>query len=275
MRHKKLFALIVGVMVLAIMPRSQAEIKDHPVIRPISGFVLNDSQFENFSSYTFEFEQNGKSIEKQVKGKYWFLYYEYQKEDRKYSKLEIIENHKQAALEKGGTILGEDDTKLDFTLPKPDGGTIWAHLHTWENSYELYIIEEKGFSRGLFFGADEMKKKLDAAGHVALYGIYFDSDKSNLKLGSEKTLIEIVKLMKNYPDLTIEIQGHTDSTGTREHNVKLSESRAETVKSFLLLYGINAPRMAARGYGPENPVAPNETEKGRALNRRVELKRLK
>jgi outer membrane protein OmpA-like peptidoglycan-associated protein len=247
--------------------------KDHSIIKSIPGFILDDSDVKNFSSYTFEYPQDDKWIEKQVKGKYWFLYYEYTKEDRKYSELEIIENYKQAALEKGGQILREDEPKLDFTVPF-SGGTIWVHLHAWENSYELTIIEEKGFEKKLTFSADEMKIKLEEEGRIAIYGIYFDLDQASLKTGSEKVLIEMVKLMKNYAGLKIEIQGHTDSTGTREHNVKLSERRAETVKTFLVLYGVDSSRMTSKGFGPDQPVASNDTEEGRSLNRRVELKKL-
>lgn len=275
MRQKHLFLLVIGVSLLVISATAGNGTKDHPVIKPIPGFVLDDSKSENFSSYTFKVKENNQWTEKQVKGKYWFFYYEYQKEDKEYSKLEIIENYKQAAHEKAGKILSENDTKLDFKVPKPDGGTIWVHLHTWPNSYELYIIEEKGFARQLFFGADELKKELDSAGHVAIYGIYFDFDKSNLKPGSEKMLIEMVKLMKNYPDLKVEIQGHTDSIGTKEYNLNLSERRAKTVKSFLVLYGVDPARMTTKGYGLSNPVASNKTEEGKALNRRVELKKLK
>jgi outer membrane protein OmpA-like peptidoglycan-associated protein len=274
MIQKHVFLWLIGFLVLLMATTAAHGPKDHPVIKPIPGFVLDDSKSENFSSYTFRIEEKDQWIEKSVKGKYWFIYYEYQKEDKEYSKLEIIENYKQAAQEKGGKILSENDTKLDFTVPKSDGGTIWAHLHTWPNSYELYIIEEKGFAKKLFFGADEMKKQLDSAGRVAIYGIYFDFDKSNLKSGSEKMLIEIVKLMKNHPSLRIEIQGHTDSTGTKEYNLKLSDRRARTVKSFLILYGIDPARMTTGGYGLSQPLASNETEEGRALNRRVELKKI-
>jgi len=119
-----------------------------------------------------------------------------------------------------------------------------------------------------------MKEELDAAGHVAIYGIHFDFDKATLKPGSEKVLIEMVKLMKQYPSLRIEIQGHTDSIGIRSYNLGLSERRAKAVKSFLTLYGIAATRMTIKGYGPDKSVASNETEEGRALNRRVELKKL-
>ena len=84
----------------------------------------------------------------------------------------------------------------------------------------------------------------------------------------------MVKLMKNYSDLKLEIQGHTDNTGSRDYNLKLSEKRAETVKSFLVLYGIDSSRMTTKGYGPDQPVSSNDTEEGRAQNRRVELKKL-
>ncbi len=264
----------MGVVLLAIISIAFQEQKDHPVIKPIPGFTLEDSEFKNFASYAFEVPHDESWVKKNVKGKYWFLYYEYKKGDRSFSELEIVENYKQAALDKGGKILKEDEPKLDFTVPHPESGTIWVHLHSWVDSYELYIVEEEGFERRLELGAEEMKRELDSEGHVAIYGIYFDFDKSDLKIGSEKMLTEIVKLMLSYPDLKIEIQGHTDSTGARDYNLKLSERRANTVKSYLTLYGIDPTRLTTRGYGPDEPVSSNDTEEGRALNRRVELKKL-
>ena len=121
------------------------------------------------------------------------------------------------------------------------------------------------------FGAEQMKKALDEEGHVAVYGIHFDTDKATLKLGAEKVLIEMVRLMKNYPSLKIEIQGHTDNTGSPEHNLDLSKRRAETVKKFLLTYGVPGDHMIPEGYGEGKPVESNETEEGRTKNRRVEL----
>ena len=272
MKLKNLFVPMIGMLICANM-LAAAETKDHPVIKPIPGSTLEGAEFKKYSSFTFEYEQDGKEVEKNVKGKHWFFYYELKKEED-VSELEIIENYKQAAFEKGGKILKEGDAKLDFTVPLPDGRTLWAHLHTWVNSYELNIIEEKAFKKRLVFGADEMKRKLDTAGHVSIYGIHFDVDKSILKIGSEKVLTEIVKLLKGYPNLKIEIQGHTDSKGSKDYNLKLSERRAQTVRSFLIIYGIDASRMTTKGYGPDKPVASNETEEGRSLNRRVELKKL-
>ena len=185
--------------------------------------------------------------------------------------MEIAENFKAAALEKGGTILYEVGGTLTFTLPMKNGGTIWAYVSAGEGSYNIHIIEEIGFKKQLSFGADEMKRALDEEGHIAIYGINFDINKDNLKLGAEKVLLEMVKLMKNNPELKIEIQGHTDNTGSAKHNLNLSKRRAETVKMFLLTYGIDSSRMIPRGYGMEKPVDTNDTEEGRAMNRRVEL----
>jgi OOP family OmpA-OmpF porin len=119
-----------------------------------------------------------------------------------------------------------------------------------------------------------MKKQLDEKGSVAVYGIHFDFDKATLKPGAEKVLLEMVKLMKVSPDLKVEIQGHTDNIGGKDYNLRLSQDRADAVKKFLVLYGIEAGRMTTQGFGFDQLVATNDKEKGRALNRRVELKKL-
>jgi OOP family OmpA-OmpF porin len=80
--------------------------------------------------------------------------------------------------------------------------------------------------------------------------------------------------MKANPDVKVEIQGHTDSRGSLALNERLSQQRAEAVRDYLIGQGIAAERLTARGYGPHNPIASNETADGRAQNRRVELKPL-
>ena len=133
MKLRNLFIPIVGILFCANL-LAAAETRDHPVIKPIPGSTLEDAEFKEYSSFTFEYEENGKEVEKNVKGKHWFFYYEFKKEEN-VSELEIIENYKQAALEKGGKILRVNDVKLDFTVPLSDGRIIWAHLHAWVNSY--------------------------------------------------------------------------------------------------------------------------------------------
>lgn len=267
-----LFAAVVIVAVFFAVAEGAPE---HPFIRPIPGFSLEGSEFADYGAFEFKvLRTDGGTEKKRVAGKLWELVYEYHKGDREYSRLEIVENYRREALQKGGRILSGNDVVLDFTVPLSEGGTAWAHLHTWRNYYELTIVNEEAFEKQLTFSAEEMKEKLETEGHVAVYGIHFDFDKADLKVGSEKALTEMVKLMKANPGLRVEIQGHTDSIGDRAYNQELSKRRAETVKAYLVLYGIEASRMTVQGFGPDRPVAENDTEEGRALNRRVELKQI-
>ncbi|HOO39797.1 MAG TPA: OmpA family protein, partial [Deltaproteobacteria bacterium] len=88
---------------------------------------------------------------------------------------------------------------------------------------------------------------------------------------SVKQLQHVVTLMKDNPELILEVQGHTDDQGSDDYNMKLSQQRAETVVTYLELFGIDTGRLVPKGYGESKPVMPNTTEEGRAKNRRVEL----
>ena len=254
---------------------------EHTVIKPMPKSVLNSSLSKKlkFSSYSFRIEKGKKVVTVEKKGKFWKLHYTIKnaqgQTDKSVSRAEITANYKAAAMEKGGAVLYErKNGKLTFTLPLPNGGTTWTFVSARTGSYDIFIIEEAGFKRRLTFGADQMKKALDEKGNISVYGINFDINKDNLQLGAEKVLTEIVKLLKHNPGLKIEIQGHTDNTGSAQHNLDLSKHRAETVKKFLLIYGIDSLRMIPKGYGMKKPVAPNDTQEGRAMNRRVELVKL-
>jgi len=110
---------------------------------------------------------------------------------------------------------------------------------------------------------------------IKLNNIYFDFDRYDLKPGSFTELDRVYKFLTDNPDIKIEISAYTDSRGSDEYNLDLSQKRAQSVVNYLILKGINESRLAARGYGKSNPVADNDTEKGRALNRRVEMKIIK
>jgi OOP family OmpA-OmpF porin len=102
--------------------------------------------------------------------------------------------------------------------------------------------------------------------------VLFDFDKADLKSSAYPILDEGVTVLENNPSLNIEIQGYTDSTGSEDYNLKLSQRRAESVKNFLVNRGIDPGRLTAKGYGSANPVASNDTPEGRAKNRRVEFR---
>ncbi|HUX83974.1 MAG TPA: OmpA family protein [Chitinophagaceae bacterium] len=106
---------------------------------------------------------------------------------------------------------------------------------------------------------------------VTLNNIFFDVDRYDLKPESQGELDQIVRLMRQNPGIHIQISGYTDNSGTESHNQELSRHRAEAVVKYLADRGIAADRLSAKGYGATHPVATNDTEQGKALNRRTGL----
>ena len=110
---------------------------------------------------------------------------------------------------------------------------------------------------------------------IILEGVEFEFDKSDIKPGTTKSLDAAYSTMKENPGLMVEIGGHTDNVGKVKYNQKLSESRANSVKAYLVAKGIDASRISTRGYGKSQPIAPNTTDEGRQRNRRIEFKILR
>ncbi len=102
-------------------------------------------------------------------------------------------------------------------------------------------------------------------------GILFDVDKSDLKSEYRSELTELSKILNKYDDTNILLVGHTDSTGPEEYNLELSEKRARSVADYLTTQNVDSGRFTTDGYGESQPVATNDTEAGRAQNRRVEV----
>jgi OmpA-OmpF porin, OOP family len=137
------------------------------------------------------------------------------------------------------------------------------------------VISSKQFDyRPVEIKANDMAKALTEAGKIDIYGVFFDIDKTDLKPESKVTLDEVAKLLRSNPSLRIEVAGHTDNTGSTDHNMKLSVGRAVAVVSALVnSYGIDKARLRPNGYGDTKPAAPNDSDQGRAKNRRVELRK--
>ena len=116
-----------------------------------------------------------------------------------------------------------------------------------------------------------LEAELAKSGTIDLYGIYFDSGRDQFKPSSLPTLRAVLEVMKRAPEQRFQIAGHTDSDGSDAMNQDLSERRAGTVIDWLVDNGIDAGRIEGIGYGEARPAAPNDTETGKALNRRVQL----
>jgi outer membrane protein OmpA-like peptidoglycan-associated protein len=119
--------------------------------------------------------------------------------------------------------------------------------------------------------ASSLKGELEKTGHVAVYGILFDTGKATLQPASDEPLSQVLQMLQQDDSLKVLIEGHTDNLGAPAANQALSEKRAQAVRDWLIAKGIAANRLAAKGYGASKPVADNNTDEGRAKNRRVEL----
>jgi outer membrane protein OmpA-like peptidoglycan-associated protein len=106
---------------------------------------------------------------------------------------------------------------------------------------------------------------------VSLSGILFDVGKATLKPASQLSVAKLAGILMVFPNMNLSIEGYTDSTGSADLNMRLSMDRARSVYEFLMTQGISNTRMKYQGFGPENPVAPNDTEANRTRNRRVEV----
>jgi outer membrane protein OmpA-like peptidoglycan-associated protein len=137
----------------------------------------------------------------------------------------------------------------------------------------LEIIESKAMDTGMVtVNADAIGKGIDSTGHMAIYGVLFDTNSAEIKPESAPTLEEIAKLLRSRPDLRLLVVGHTDNQGDYEYNMGLSGRRADAVVKYLVgNHRIEPVRLRAAGVGFLCPVASNDSPAGRGKNRRVEL----
>ena len=156
-----------------------------------------------------------------------------------------------------------------FTAP-PEGGSYDFRLNS-DDSGGVEIASVT-FQVGGKLDAAGMAKLLADQGKLALYGIQFDSNQATIKPESAQVLGQVGEVLKNQPALRLSIEGHTDNVGKPAYNLELSMRRAESVKDYLVKnFQVDAGRLETQGFGDTKPVAKNDTEAGRAQNRRVEL----
>lgn len=138
---------------------------------------------------------------------------------------------------------------------------------------EVILIQPQKMEENMtFVNAADMSSSINSAGKVALYGIAFDTDKDSIRPDSRPTLQEIAKLLSSNSRLNVHVVGHTDNQGKSDYNLDLSRRRAATVvRELTSKYGIAANRLDSFGCGMYAPVASNDSDEGRAKNRRVEL----
>jgi len=275
-------ALIVVGAALALLPLAvvAADVtakdvkgsRDHALFNRMQGFHIGAYDEKAFDRHEFSIDaKQTKAVEGHT---YYITYWLDEGDGPLPSAIQTIRNHQNAVKKVGGTVVYDDGRYQTVMRVTKDGKEIWVDLTALINGnrYDLVIVEQEAMVQEIVATAEAWKGDLASAGHVAIYGINFDTDKAVIKPESEPVLAEMAKLLKDNPGLNVFIVGHTDSTGSYEHNLKLSQERAAAVVSALVSpHGIAASRLTAVGVGPVAPVATNDSEDGRAMNRRVEL----
>lgn len=235
--------------------------KDHPMFNRISGFNIKEYTVEEFGSYTFTLDGENESI---VEGTKTTIYYECDCEE---APLKIVRNYTNAIKNIGGKIY-EPYNNRGYMFLKQGNKETWAEVYASDYYYDLTIVEKGEVEQEIT--ANAILKELNETGKAILY-INFDSGKSNIKEESMPVIEQIIEMMKQAPDIKISVEGHTDSDGSNESNLKLSEDRAKAVVEAITKGGIDATRLSSAGFGEEKPIADNSTAEGKAKNRRVEL----
>ena len=162
--------------------------------------------------------------------------------------------------------------RFEKEIPKLGWYFVSASAEGYINANDSISIDDDGLSP---FTRDLYLQPIEVGVTVRLKNIYFDFDKTTLKKESFIELNKVVEFLKENPSVEIEIAGHTDSKGADDYNVNLSQGRSQSVVDYIVSQGIQSFRLAAHGYGEALPIDNNETEAGRANNRRVDFTVLK
>jgi outer membrane protein OmpA-like peptidoglycan-associated protein len=254
-------------------PQDEKGSKDPDLFSRMPGFHISSYEALEFDRYAFK---TGVDTTEKVEGRRTFVAYT-AKEGMTYpSGLQVIRNYVNAAKALGGGQIYEfEDGGTQYSIIRiaKEDKEVWAEVSGANNGmYNVQMVEKQLMKQDVVANADALSGSIKATGRVAVYGIYFDTNKADLKPESDPALAEIVKMLKADANLKLYVVGHTDNVGQFTHNVKLSQDRANSVVAALVSkHGIAAARLTPFGSGPTAPVASNSNEDGRAKNRRVEL----
>jgi outer membrane protein OmpA-like peptidoglycan-associated protein len=277
---KKVSAVVFGVVLAVVLmagfafaQQDKKGCKDHPLFTRMPNTYIYDCKYTEFDAREWPDPDTQGKTKVKVEGKYYFIHYETQKGfEGKRSDLQVSRNYSNAMKKIGGSVYEYREDHTYMKLLK-DGKEIWAYVTSYRGDMiKIEIIEKEAMKQEVTADAKFMADGISSTGHVAIYGIYFDFNKSDVKPESDPALNEIAKLLTGNPNLKVFIIGHTDNVGGVDYNMKLSQARADAVVKVLTTkYKVNPQRLKAYGVGQLAPIAPNNTEDERAKNRRVEL----
>jgi outer membrane protein OmpA-like peptidoglycan-associated protein/tetratricopeptide (TPR) repeat protein len=182
--------------------------------------------------------------------------------------IDLIDNEKNQLL---ATFRSNSATgKYLVTLPAGRNYGIAVKKDGYLFHSENFIIDQN--ADYIEYNKNVALKKVEVGSVIVLRNIFFDFDKATIKSESAGELDRLIKLLTENPTIKIELGSHTDSKGSDEYNLKLSDNRSKSVVEYLITHGIGAERLTAKGYGETKPIDTNDTDEGRQNNRRTEFK---
>jgi OmpA-OmpF porin, OOP family len=244
--------------------------KDHPMLSRMPDFWIAEYKDAEFDSHKF-IGADKKAVS--IEGHKYYILYRINKGAAEPGELKIRRNIQDALKKIGGQVVFDDNfNKASTIVLQKDGKETWVEIRSYNNMYKQTIVEREIMKQEVVANADAMGNDINKTGHVSIYGIYFDTGKSEIKPESDAAISEIAKLLQNNAALKLYVVGHTDNVGSFDSNMMLSKDRADAVVKVLTgKHGIAPVRLSSYGVASLSPVASNDTEDGKAKNRRVEL----
>lgn len=190
------------------------------------------------------------------------------------SEIQVGKNIENALAKAGYKVLVGTNAKVGCCRVTGQSKNLYVTTDVGGGGLEVKVVEVKEMAQQVEADASSMLDEINKSGHVAVYGINFDTGKSAIQESSEAVLAQVAKLLTDNADLKLRVEGHTDNQGKSKDNLELSKKRAAAVKAWLVKKGIDASRLTTDGFGDKKPVGDNKTDEGRAKNRRVELVKL-
>lgn len=242
--------------------------KDSPLVSRMPGSSIHSCDAKEYDQKDIIVGQNSDGdVNKHVEGP--LQSWDYGTRDG-VSDIQVFRNFENALKSGGFQIVAERNPGY-ISARK---GNTWVVIENSGSYYYQTIITEQAMNQEVTADASGLKDELDKSGHVAVYGILFDTGKATLQPASDGPLNEVLKLLQSDDSLKLRVEGHTDNVGGAAANQALSEKRAQAVREWLVSHGIAGDRLTAQGFGATKPVGDNSTDDGRAKNRRVELVKL-
>ena len=247
-------------------PQDAEGCKDSPIITRMPGSTIHSCENKEYEQVKMPVAKNkdGEVTEKTLEGE--FHSWDYGTREG-VSEIQVFRNF-ETALKQAGMKIVYEDSPGTITANK---GDTWYWLQNSGSYYYQTLLTVKSMQQEVMADASSIADELSKSGHIALYGIHFETAKATILPDSETVLAEVAKMLQQNRDVKVSIEGHTDNVGSAAANQTLSEKRAQAVVAWLSSHGIEGSRLQAKGWGASKPVDDNATEDGRAKNRRVEL----